>query len=348
MESNMKKAVRLFPVVLLVLAAGCREYETATVIRPDGSCERSVAVTRDSDDSTRAAADLAVFAPGPGWTLVKTAKGGEGADVRSEKKFEFRASRKFHCVKELDAAMAAAVKAGQPGLSVRVKMNRKFRWFNTFYDYRETYSVRSFFADVPVTDFMTRKELDLYYQKEDTLDLKKKADAWFSEGYTRFVIGRLGRMAEGHPLPGLGPERVRAESDSLKSLLLRNMKTLEEDSTALAKLLESRFKNPRFGEWRGPLDSLQADIQRTWEALMEIGSDSYVCGVAMPGLIMDTNAPTVEGNRAEWKFEGERFQMEPYEMRVESRVMNRWAVWVTGLLVLAAVAALVAGAVRKK
>jgi hypothetical protein len=348
MESNMKKAVRLFPAVLLILAAGCREYETSTVIHPDGSCDRSTAVTRESDDSTRAAADLAVLAPGPGWTMKDTVISQTAKEIQGQKRYIYRATRTFKRVRDLDRLLNADTTGGGPRLIVSVRMDRKFRWFNTFYDYRETYSIRSFFADVPVTDFMTRKELDLYYQKEDTLDLKGKADAWFTEGYGRFVVGRLVRMAEGHPLPGLGPERVRAESDSVKSLLFRNMKTLEEDSTALIQLLDSRFRNPRFGEWRIPLDSLQADIQRTWETLMEIGSDSYVCSVAMPGLIMDTNAPTVEGNKAEWKFEGERCQMEPYEMRVESRVVNRWAVWVTGLLVLAAVAVFILGAARKK
>jgi hypothetical protein len=63
---------------------------------------------------------------------------------------------------------------------------------------------------------------------------------------------------------------------------------------------------------------------------------------------METNAQTVEGSRAEWKISGDDCFMEPYEMRVESRVLNRWALWVTGLLVLAALTALVAGAVWRK
>jgi hypothetical protein len=347
MESNMRNAMRLFPVILLVLLAGCREYETSTVIRPDGSCERSVAVIRDSDDSTKAMADLSVFAPGKGWTMVKTVRGGEGGNVQREKKYEFRASRTFRRVRDLNAALAADT-AGVPRLFVAVNLDRKFRWFNTRYDYRETYFVRSFLTDVPVQDFMTRQELDLYYQKEDTLDLKKKADAWFLEGYSRFVIGRLVRISEAHPLPGLGPDQIRAESDSIKSFLMRNMLTEEDDSTAVVRMLETRFKGRRFEGWKVPIDSLQAEIQRTWEVFTETGSDSFFSSVRMPGLILDTNASTVEGNRAEWKFDGERFQMEPYEMRVESRVLNRWALWVTGLLVLAALSALVVGAVWRK
>jgi hypothetical protein len=348
MESNIKRVIRLLPAGLLILVAGCREYETTTVVRPNGSCVRTVVLTRDSEDSTKAMADLAPFAPGPGWTVTDTAISAPAEGIKTGGRYQYRAERSFRRVRDLDRLLNPDSIAGRTRLEVRVKLNRKFRWFNTFYEYRETYSLRSFFADVPVDGFMTRRELDLYYQKEDTLDLKKKADAWFSEAYARFVIGRLVRIAEVHPLPGLGAERVRSESDSLKSLLLRNMKPLEEDSTALVKLLESRFMNPRFGEWRVPLDSLQTEIQRAWEAMMELGSDSYACNVAMPGLIMDTNASTVEGSKAVWKFKGDRCQMEPYEMRAESRLMNRWAVWVTGLLVLGVMALLLIGAVRRK
>ncbi len=347
MESNLRKISKLVPAVLLVLMAGCREYETETVIRPDGSCERSVAVIRDTDDSTKAMADLSVFAPGGGWTVKRTVRGGEGKAVQGEKKYEFRASRTFPRVRDLDACLAVDT-AGGPRLFTRVSLDRKFRWFHTRYVYRETYFVRSFLAEVPVTDFLTRKELDLYYQKEDTLDLKQKTEAWFMEAYTRFVVNRLVRISETRPVPGLVSEQIRAESDSIRSFLTRNMEAAAEDSTVLARMLESRFPGRRFESWRDPLDSLQAEIQATWEAYSETGSDSFTAAVRVPGLIMDTNATSVEGSRAEWKFEGERFQMEPYEMRVESRVLNRWALWVTGLLVLAALAALVAGTVWRK
>lgn len=347
MESNLRGILKLVPAVLLTLMAGCREYETETVIRPDGSCERSVAVIRDSDDSTKAMADLSAFAPGGGWTVKRTVRGGEGQAVQGEKKYEFRASRAFRRVRDLDAALAVDTTGG-PRLFTRVKLDRKFRWFHTLYDYRETYFVRSFLADVPVSDFMTREELDLYYQKNDTLDLKQKTDAWFMEAYTRFVVNRLVRISETSPVPGLEPGRIRAESDSIKGFLTRNMESAAEDSTALTRMLQSRFPGLTFDGWRAPLDSLRNEIQATWEAYSETGSDSFTAAVRVPGLIMDTNATSVEGSRAEWKFEGERFQMESYEMRVVSRVLNRWALWVTGLLVLAALAALVAGTVWRK
>jgi hypothetical protein len=68
----------------------------------------------------------------------------------------------------------------------------------------------------------------------------------------------------------------------------------------------------------------------------------------MPGLILDTNAPSVENNTVTWELKGRRFFWEDYEMRVESRTVNRWAIWLTGGLLLAAVAGMAFGALRRR
>jgi hypothetical protein len=49
-----------------------------------------------------------------------------------------------------------------------------------------------------------------------------------------------------------------------------------------------------------------------------------------------------------WKYKGNRLFWEDYVMRVESRVVNTWAIWVTGGLLLAAMAGLALTAMRRK
>ena len=62
--------------------------------------------------------------------------------------------------------------------------------------------------------------------------------------------------------------------------------------------------------------------------------DEYSQTVEMPGLITETNSISVTGNKVSWKVNGDKFIFKDYEMRVESRVVNKWAFVVSGLLLL--------------
>ncbi|HEX9934229.1 MAG TPA: hypothetical protein VGB38_03445, partial [bacterium] len=95
-------------------------------------------------------------------------------------------------------------------------------------------------------------------------------------------------------------------------------------------------------------DEVAKSIIRKQEFLMALDTESYVNEIIMPGLIFDTNASTVEGNKAVWKFDGKRLFWENYVLRVESRVANPWAIWVTAGLFLAALAVLTVSFIRRK
>ena len=64
----------------------------------------------------------------------------------------------------------------------------------------------------------------------------------------------------------------------------------------------------------------------------------YVNTVVMPGVIIATNASEVRGTTVVWRFTHEHLALMDYPMHVESRVINLWAIIVTGLVVLSALA----------
>jgi hypothetical protein len=73
---------------------------------------------------------------------------------------------------------------------------------------------------------------------------------------------------------------------------------------------------------------------------------NYASVVEMPGIITDTNAPTVEGNKVTWRgfksYEGD------FEMWVESRVVNWWSLVVTGLIMVLGIAGYSISLVRRR
>jgi hypothetical protein len=96
------------------------------------------------------------------------------------------------------------------------------------------------------------------------------------------------------------------------------------------------------------MDEAMKSMQKKQEFFLSLDTDSYANEIIMPGLILDTNASTVEGNKAVWKFKGNRLFWENYVMRVESRVVNTWAIWTTAGLLLAGLAGLLVASIRRK
>ena len=68
----------------------------------------------------------------------------------------------------------------------------------------------------------------------------------------------------------------------------------------------------------------------------------------MPGLIIDTNAPTVEGNKVSWKDFSSMCYIEDFELWAVSRVVNGWAIVLTGALVLGSALLYIVGILRRR
>ncbi len=57
----------------------------------------------------------------------------------------------------------------------------------------------------------------------------------------------------------------------------------------------------------------------------------------VPGVIVETNAQEVRGTTVVWRFNNEHLALADYRMTVESRVVNLWAMILSGIVVLMAV-----------
>jgi hypothetical protein len=69
--------------------------------------------------------------------------------------------------------------------------------------------------------------------------------------------------------------------------------------------------------------------------------------IIMPGIILNTNAVILEGNKVTWNIPSERFQYADFIMTVESRSTNVWAIILTAGLCLAIVILLLLPRLKK-
>ena len=333
-------------VCMLVLAVpGCLEIETTTRVNDDGTLHRMVEVTGDS--STLASGDYPVALGGQWETTL---------DRADDKKFRLRATRTFQNVDELNEAIR-----GEPGrtLAFQARLERRFLWFTTTFRYEETLARFYPFNEVPVTEFVSPHEIDLFLHHEledepyptpgDSLaldDASDRFDEWEKrnrfEAFFRELMTGVERAAD----PQLTPEKLAAGKEELYRLAFQNANPARAEH--LAEVAADRFG-------KGPIDRAREANREGFDAyerkidfLESVASTGFKTKIEMPGLITDTNARTIEGNTVSWPDFKAYTYVRDYTVWVESRMINWWAIIITGVIVLAIMALFAVSALRRR
>lgn len=318
-------------VLLIMLMSACREVETTTEVHPDGSCTRTVFV---NEDSTEVAASYFPFPTDTSWSITQ-----DTAD-------QYLAEKWFARVSDLNDVLQPAADTLMQA-RITVQLEKHFRWFHTRYKYRETYRDYNPYQKVPVTDYLSPEDLRLYYLNEDTLDIEDKTDAWSKEAIFEEFYQPLLEAAGSLNDPELTAEMIQTGKPDLYNAIL----DLDDNELDIDRILEScaeAIDNSTILKLRSDMVPVVDKINRTQEFLIDIHWASYLNSVVMPGLILDTNAEIIEGNRVTWEFKGRHFLWRDQEMWVESRMVNRWAIWVSVIVFILFAGLMIVSVVYKR
>jgi hypothetical protein len=122
---------------------------------------------------------------------------------------------------------------------------------------------------------------------------------------------------------------------------------MEHNTKDIVKYLERILGLKLKGELERQIDGITKSIDAKVQFMINAGGD-YVNEVVMPGIILNTNANTVEGNKVVWHFNEDKFTFINYTMNVESRIANLWATYTTGGVLIVLVALLILPRLRRK
>lgn len=330
---------------LALLLPGCLEVETTVRVNSDGTIHRTVEITGDS--AALARGDYPLTLRGP-WSM-KLQRG-------EAKKFHLRAERTFANANELNAAIGGEK---ERTIQLQARLDRTFLWFTTTFRYEETFARFYPFDAVPVTDYVSNGEIDLYLRHEmedepyetpgDSLaldDASDRFDEWEKRSRFEAFYAELVTGAERAEDPELTPERLAGAKEELYRRCFG-----DGEPTRVAQLIESA------GSVLGtrPVQRLLEANREGFEAfdrkmsfLEEVATTGFTTRVEMPGLITDTNARAIEGTTVSWSDFKAYCYVRDYTMWVESRMINWWAIILTGVVVLALVGLFSISAVRRK
>ena len=324
--------VTIVTILISICISGCREIKTTSQIFSDGSCERIVILEGDSSDI----ADTSFPIPrDSSWTIIFEKLTGHS------RQFKYSAKKTFQTVSKLNEEFSSIP---DTLLQVRIEVNLKksFKWFNTHFFYMETYKTCNPFLKIPISNYMNGKEILLYFENEDTLDLKQKFENWFTEAvFAEFYQGLLQKcksIQNGDSLYSL----VMGSRDTLYNILiLPDFFNNAPNDTAIIEQCRKIFNHETLLSLEDPIKSSLYEIDQKIAFMTTVGEDNYMNTVIMPGFIIDTNAKIMEGNQVKWEDENMDILFKDYIMWVESRIINKWAYGMTGGFIIIILFALI-------
>jgi hypothetical protein len=329
---NASLQIRTITIAICcTMLTGCLEIKTTTTIHPGGGITRTIGTSGDSSEVRR---DLGIFVVDSSWSVSMQ---------KADTTWESTATRYFP---DVQAFQKALDKGGDRALRVRAFLAEYFAWFTTRYEYRETIVCYNQIHAVPLSAYvpegdqeqLIRHEIEKvpYASVADSVRLQAlsgRTEEWdrrnkFEAFHARFVQGV--ENAHDTRLAALLTPAMK-ETLFVHSSSSINAGTLEQLPLTYAKVLKSagvakvfEREQARFNEY--------AEAMKTQEEILMSGYKK--AAIVMPGVLTGTNGRSIEGNRVVWEdFLGGAYVAD-YTMWATSRVINWWAVILTGAVVL--------------
>jgi hypothetical protein len=336
-----------YAALALILPA-CLEVETSTEVRQDGSLTRTVAI---SGDSAQIPASLRMMGIDSSWLFERRPPEGN--------KHTLTASRTFGSVESMARALA-----GERGtrLQITPRLEKSFHWFFTRYRYSETWAKTTVIDVVPMSNFLSTREIGMIadgalLEKQPTAsrgdslafeELGERFMEWDAnnrfEAYYREFLSGVRALND----PSLPVETVEAKKERLFEATFKKAGFREGDLAGyrgeFARILKTSAVSRAFDANRSGIDS----VERLMDFEGKVDDPSYTVNITLPGIITETNAPALEGNRGSWKDFMTTCLFADYTMRIESSVVNWWAIVISALVLVFIIVLTMLGMIRAR
>lgn len=325
---NTKTTYLFIAIIANIVFAGysCNhEQRTTTKINSDGTCERTIFVKSVSDTSSS--------------FPVPTDKSWESRIENDSVKEKFYvACKKFDDVNQMNNEYRRTGKIG-----IDIKYEKKFRWFYTYFNYQETYKSYFPFKNIALDSFLTKEEYAQYEKKDTSKVLKERLDEFEMRNTFEEFYGQLIDSVKSLNDPMLPVNVFLAKKDDFFNRRVDFFKNNRDNIEDQEKILGLKFRD-KLGR---QIDGIKKSLTSKYEFMSGVDG-KYLNEVVMPGIILNTNANTVEGNKVSWKLDEKYFCYTDYSMTVESRIANTWATYATGAVLIIIVALLMLPQLKRK
>jgi len=351
----MKTNKLVIPIILLIsmLFSACVDIEVTTILNIDGSIDRIVEVNSDSELNDYSELPFPIDST---WQINYQLD----TTTQNNKKHNYVFTKRYKSAEELNNSYKNN-KSSLSKFNREIKVNKKFRWFYTYICYEEKYEKLAKGSYRPFNQYLSDIEKEVRKHKNgDSTDTafdfdKEKIDAylkdidtkfekWFEDNIKEEVLIAIEQDLAENKVEGISNADIRANSDTIYQII--DSLGGKEMKHEFYSRLNNLFTTSEFDKIIESKHSYLEDFEERLEYI--VGQEGFKYNLQMPGLLLDTNSEIIKGNQLSWQFEPiEAFFVETSQ-KAESRMINVWAFWVSGVLLLTILVVLLLPIFRRK
>ncbi len=324
------KRVNLWPVLLSVLMVGCLEINTMTQVNPDGSVERTI----DLKGSARSISETSFNIPRVDVAMWEITQDSIGDD-----KYHYQARRNFNLVDDMNASFEANTNAVR--IKIKSDLTLSQGLFFTRYYYEEKLWADIPGPDLPMEDYLSDDELQsLILNDTDegagTLDsveaerLERQLDLYFQHRIYEDFANALREGARRIDVLEQADEILNANLDSIKFKL--NTTNYYDGNDVWESILEGYMNEDLLDAIHESNPEGFEQFYNNWQFFEDVLLNDYSYSIELPGVIRETSALDVRGNRMSWEPEAILLFFGGVTLSAESSIVNIWSVVITAIL----------------
>ncbi len=233
-------------------------------------------------------------------------------------------------------------------MKVTYHLEKKFRWFYTYYTYKETYPKINTNFKTPVDSFMTKEEATYWFTGEPNIykgmngieareaigDLEDKYNHWFAKNLWDNEFEVLLANYDQMKNPPVTSDSLAKCKDNLF-----NSKVKDDKDYDMEKLLNGYFKTKAFSiYWQdknSPLKKFEKEFEE--QDFVAFFTKEFNYKLCMPGRVKPKENVVMHGDTLTFRLTAYRMIYDNYVIEAQSRDANIWAFIITGLLLILAI-----------
>lgn len=362
-----------FVIFVLLLMNSCYDYIITTKVNADGSIDRIIKVKVLKSDSGSFDEGSIIVPSDSSWEITRDWEYTESEEGDSVKKYVLTARKHFESFEDLNKELNQDT-SDFSHVKNKVNLEKRFRWFFTYFKFSETFHRYFPFNYYPAKDFLTENEINfifnddeyIYYSKADSIVKKADLDEEVSmtaedsirlEEYEEILAEKFFTwqakniyeeleiiVNEGlkNEMPDL-QETFKTVQDSVYNKILLFPKNLEDiDPVSVVSFYLHIDSATLYNTNAEKFKVFNKKLDNIYEA----GSDEYTISIIMPGLVISGNSEIKKGNETIWNIEFDKFFVSDYVMYSESRIVNTWAIVISITVFTLLVVLIMAGLIR--
>ncbi|GAB3424142.1 hypothetical protein [Niabella aquatica] len=369
------KKIHFLIVTAAIIFSSCEPTDMTTIVHENGSGTRIFSSKADSafiaGDTSHNPFPVALTS---GWKVTWKYENRQGLNDWPGKNFRPQkndtaaifafATHHYHSMPEMGDSFRFSKDHPWHQFKIIPKLERKFRWFYTYYTYTEIYPKLPFKIKVPFDKYMTADEYSFWLTGSPNLcegmsgneannytsALEKKFSLWMLQNVWEEQYEELLQHLQHFRNPPSVSKMQAAKDSIFQLLILQSSDNSFELNTAsvfnTGSTLNKYFHTNTFSKLDRSDDSIMRIIKNppALETFNHYNSVSLNYKLLMPGKLLSTNGLN-KNDTLVWKIDAFRMLKEDYIVKAESRKLN---VLITIISMLFAAAGIVFFVVKRK